>query len=229
MRLLAIGAHPDDIEIFMYGFLAQCKSRGDDIYLSVATDGAAGNLNQLQNLKKVRYNETIQGLKKLGTPYFLNLPDGKLSNYIEAKPKIHEHISDINPDFIVTHSPEDYHPDHRALSSYITEAAGFQIPVLFADTLMGVNFIPEIYVDISSFMEDKISSILQHHSQNPENFVDAVKILKQFRSSQCNGPLNTYAEAYRTDKKFPFSDIRDFLPKAPPIRRYYSIKSDGLI
>ena len=39
MKILAIGAHPDDIEIFMYGFLAVCKNRGDLINMAVATDG----------------------------------------------------------------------------------------------------------------------------------------------------------------------------------------------
>ena len=229
MKLLAIGAHPDDIEIFMYGFIAQCFSRGDEIFLTIATDGTAGDLNTSQDLKLIRYNEAKEGLKKLGNPYFLNLPDGKLSACLEARSIIYNHISDINPDIIVTHAPEDYHPDHRALSLYVSEAASFKRPVILADTLMGVNFMPDIYVDISNFMNEKVNAILKHQSQKPENFVDAVKILNGFRSSQCNGPLNTYAEAYRTDKTFPFSDIRNLLPKAPPYRKYYTKESAGLI
>ena len=42
MKILAVGAHPDDIEIFMYGFLSICRDRGDEIFLSIATDGSAG-------------------------------------------------------------------------------------------------------------------------------------------------------------------------------------------
>jgi len=229
MRVLAIGAHPDDIEIFMYGFIAQCQKRGDEIFLTVATDGAAGNLQNFQNLKSVRYSETIEGLKKLGIPEFLELPDGKLSSCSKSRSHIKEHISSINPDIIVTHAPEDYHPDHRALSIYVSDAAGFKIPVILSDTLMGVNFMPEIYVDISDFMNDKANAILQHKSQKPENFVSAVKILNRFRSAQCNGPVNTYAEAYRIEKRFPFSDIRNLLPKSPLYRKYYSKDSNGLI
>ena len=41
MRILAMGAHPDDLEIFCYGLLAACKDRGDELHLAVATDGAA--------------------------------------------------------------------------------------------------------------------------------------------------------------------------------------------
>ncbi|MBT6566373.1 MAG: PIG-L family deacetylase, partial [Candidatus Puniceispirillum sp.] len=45
MKIVGIGAHPDDVEIFFYGFLAACKARGDDISIGVATDGAAGGDN----------------------------------------------------------------------------------------------------------------------------------------------------------------------------------------
>ena len=40
MKVLAIGAHPDDIEIFMLGFLLSCHARKDEIYMAIATDGA---------------------------------------------------------------------------------------------------------------------------------------------------------------------------------------------
>ena len=70
MKILAIGAHPDDIEIFMYGFLASCKSRGDEIYMIVATDGGAGKVIEKSNIVEIRKNETIMGLKKLGSHLF---------------------------------------------------------------------------------------------------------------------------------------------------------------
>ena len=54
MKILAIGAHPDDIEIFMYGFLSVCKNRGDEIDLIIATDGAAGSVLSNVNLAEIR-------------------------------------------------------------------------------------------------------------------------------------------------------------------------------
>ena len=54
MKIMAIGAHPDDIEIFMYGLLFAFKSRGDILKLLIATDGAAGTIKNKLNLIKIR-------------------------------------------------------------------------------------------------------------------------------------------------------------------------------
>ena len=229
MKLLAIGAHPDDIEIFMYGFVASCKKRGDQIYMAVATDGAAGTIDKIKDLKGLRAKETIEGLKHLGKPHFLELPDGKLSINVNAKEIIENYINQVKPDLILTHSPNDYHPDHRALSLYVSQTAGFKCPVVFADTLMGVNFIPDIYVDISDVFEDKKKAISFHKSQTPEKFISAVSIWNRFRAAQCNGPELSYAEAYSFQKSFPFSDIRSFLPIGPIFRPFYCKNSGGLI
>ena len=229
MKILAIGAHPDDIEIFMYGFLAVCKNRGDLINMAVATDGEAGVVKKNERLKDIRKKEALEGLNLLGKVDFLNLPDGKLSFMANVGMIICNYINKLNPDLIITHSPDDYHPDHRALSSYVLQSAGFRCPVIYSDTLMGVNCVPDIYVDISDFFEDKKKAIGCHKSQRPEKFVSAVCIWNRFRAAQCNGPDGSYAEALRIDKKFPFSDIRSMLPPGPIFRPFYSKDSDGLI
>ena len=229
MKILAIGAHPDDIEIFMYGTLALFKKQGHHIFLGIATDGAAGKLQNSKNLKEIRKKEAISGLKNLGKPKFLDLPDGMLSYAKNSQLIINNYIQNVEPNMIITHSIDDYHPDHRSLSSFVTESAGFKCPVLYADTLMGVNFLPEIYVDVSDVFKSKLDAIAKHKSQRPNNFISAITILNRFRSAQCNGPEKTYAEGYKVSKTFPFSDIRNFLPKPPKYRPYYSQNSDGLI
>ena len=80
MKILAIGAHPDDIEIFMFGFLCCCKQIGHEISITVATDGSLGGNNNDNKLVENRKQETQDGLNKLGIPLFLNLPDGNLRN-----------------------------------------------------------------------------------------------------------------------------------------------------
>ena len=80
MKILALGAHPDDIEIFMFGFLCCCKKIGYEISMIVATDGSLGGYNDNNKLVENRKKETEDGLKKLGVPLFLNFKDGSLGN-----------------------------------------------------------------------------------------------------------------------------------------------------
>jgi LmbE family N-acetylglucosaminyl deacetylase len=229
MKILAIGAHPDDIEIFMYGFISACKKRGDEIFLAIATDGSAGGNSKEIELIDLRKKETKQGLALLGDPLLMGFKDGYLIQETNALSTIKRHISSIKPDLILTHDPKDYHPDHRALSRLVTEAASFISPVLFADTLMGVGFVPEIYIDITMFFKEKENAILFHKSQNPQKFLDATRILNGFRASQCNAPKGNFAETYRFEPHFPFGDIRSLLPSSMIPRPFYQNLEKSLI
>jgi len=229
LNITAIGAHPDDLEIFMYGCLAAMKARGDRLTLIVATDGAKGGSEPGPALAAQRAEETQKGLVDLGKPQLLGLPDGALAMARDARQVITEAINASQPDVIITHGPEDYHPDHRALAHYVQDAAGFRCPILIADTLMGVGFQPEFYVDITPHMAAKEKAIMAHTSQMPHRFTDAARITNRFRAAQCNAPDGHYAEAYRLERRFPFTDIRSLLPDAPPYRPFYVPDSDALI
>lgn len=229
MKILAVGAHPDDLEIFMFGFLNACMDRGDEIFLSVATDGSKGVVNSTKNLSQIRHNETINGLSEIGIPIMLGFKDGNLHDQKGVKEKLDNLIKKIDPDLILTHPPEDYHPDHSTLSKYIRDVTGFKCPLVFSETLLGVNFIPEFYVDITKYFILKKKAILCHKSQNPSSFVEAVEIMNRYRAAQCNAPNGHYAEAYRLDRRFPFCDIRDLIPSAPPYKPFYRNIKDSLI
>ena len=229
MKILAIGAHPDDIEIFMYGLMAAFLKRGDEIFLAVATDGAAGKILVDKNLKKRRASETLKGLSKLGKPNLLELPDGNLVNCKDAYPKIEDYILKIKPDLIVTHDENDYHPDHRVLSKIVSDLAGFKYPVLYAETLMGLSFEPNYYVDITQYFSEKIKAILAHKSQKPEKFVKVVKIMNGYRAAQCNAPEGYFSECYKVKRRFPFGDIRKLLPSSQEFRPYYNNSKNSLI
>ena len=229
MKVLALGAHPDDVEIFMYGFLSICKNRGDEIFISIATDGGAGIVLKNENLIEIRKKETKKGLSFLTNPYFMNFRDGFLINEPHAFSIIKNYILSVNPDLIVTHDPNDYHPDHRMLSKLVTDAAGFMCPVIFCDTLLGINFKPDFYINITSFFEEKKSAIMHHKSQNPRKFIDAITIQNSFRSAQCNLGLGNYAECYRYEKRFPFSDISSLIPKTIQNIPYYKNIKNALI
>jgi len=229
MKILAIGAHPDDIEIFMYGMLSVYLNRGDEIYMIVVTDGSAGDVLAKSNLAEIRKQETTNALKRFGKPIFLEFSDGQLSIQNQAVNVLKEYMHEINPDLIITHAPEDYHPDHRVLSEYVKTSASFKYPIIYCETLLGINFNPQFYIDISKYFESKKIAILKHKSQSPEKFLNAIEISNTFRAAQCNAGNNSYAEVFRFEPSFPFVDISSLLPDSLPLRPYYKNLPDSLI
>ena len=125
------------------------------------------------------------------------------------------------PDLIITHSENDYHADHRSLSLITKAAISHYIPILYCDTLMGVNFEPNYYFDITEHIERKKEAVLKHHSQQPDRFVDLFQLMNAYRAAQCNAPKGQYAEAYRFTSSFPFSDIRAILPASIKLRPFH--------
>lgn len=229
MKILAIGAHPDDIEIFMYGILSIYKSRGDEIFTIVATDGAKGG-NEIETiLINKRKKEALIGLANLSTPIFLDIPDGELGNNPKHRAEIKKNIKIIMPDLIITHASYDYHSDHCSLSILLSSIVSHYIPVLHCDTLMGINFQPNYYVDITDHVELKKSAILSHKSQNPKRFVELFKLMNTYRAAQCNLPKGSYVEGYKFTPSFPFSDIRGFLPPSPKLRPFNNEDKQGFL
>lgn len=229
MKVLGIGAHPDDIEIFMYGLLSIYKKEGHQVYTMIATNGAKGGVIKGKKLVEQRANEAISGLAKLSLPIFLNLPDGELGNQLEHKKIVKEHILKIMPDLIITHSENDYHADHKSLSIITQGVASHYIPILYCDTLMGLNFNPNYYVDITDHYELKKEAILKHKTQNPQRFVSLFELMNSYRAAQCNAPKDNYAEAYNFKPSFPFSDIRDVLPAPPKLKPFHIENHHGFL
>src|SRR5690554_2802844 len=141
MRLLAVGAHPDDIEIGMFGLLAACAGRGDELAYCIATDGARGGQGDPADLARTRHEEATAAAAMLGVvPHFLDLPDGELVVDTNLVGPLRSLIAELGPDLVVTHAGNDYHGDHRALSDAVGIAVSFQAPLLHVDTLRGVGF-----------------------------------------------------------------------------------------
>ncbi|MDG4890252.1 MULTISPECIES: PIG-L deacetylase family protein [unclassified Mesorhizobium] len=219
MKILALGAHPDDIEIFMFGTLAAYAALGAELTFAIATDGAKGGKGDPKSLVKTRREEATEAAGLLGvTPRFLGFPDGALVADAVLIDTLKALIGEVQPDLAITHAPNDYHGDHRALSDGVRIAASFEVPVLHADTLGGTGFSPTHYVDISSHWDLKAQAILAHRSQRPEHYLNGARMQNAFRAGQCNGGPGALAEAFRFQPVFPFADIRELLPPAPRIR-----------
>ncbi|MER8836043.1 PIG-L deacetylase family protein [Mesorhizobium sp. M0909] len=219
MKILALGAHPDDIEIFMFGTMAAYAAQGAELFFAIATDGARGGYGDPAALANTRRMEATAAAGLLGvTPRFLDFPDGALVADAALIGALKALIGEIGPDLAITHASNDYHGDHRALSDGVRIAASFTVPVLHADTFGGTGFSPTHYVDTSTHFDLKAEAIRAHQSQDPERFVDAARTQNAFRAGQCNGLAEAFAEAFRFEPVFPFADIRALLPPAPAIR-----------
>ncbi|MDO8515387.1 MAG: PIG-L family deacetylase [bacterium] len=132
LKILAIGAHSDDIEYYAGGTLLQ-MSETHDIYFVVATDGQDGYHNHLikENIIEMRKNEQKASVKLLHVKkiWFLDFPDGKLvENDFLLKMRLLEVFSILRPDIVFsfdTHrqhiAHDDYHPDHRILAHTVLD------------------------------------------------------------------------------------------------------------
>jgi len=219
MKILAIGAHPDDLEIFMGGTIAAFQVQGDTVVTAIATDGAKGGKGDPQDLARQRRIEATEaGALYDIMPHFLDFPDGGLRADAPVIDRIAALIRDEGPQLVITHAPNDYHGDHRALSDAVRIAASFAAPVMWMETLMGVGFAPTIYVDITPHIEIKARAIRAHVTQEPERYVEDSALGNRFRSTQCNLPKG-YAEVFRFEPIYPFADIRNLLPPAPGLTR----------
>lgn len=182
MNVLAFGAHGDDLEEFCGGTLALYCQAGHHVVMCVVTDGRGRPQGDPAQIAAIRKQEAQNSAAIIGAEaMWLAIPDGDLKVNDEARHLFIEAIRTVEPDVIVTHSPNDYHPDHNATSRLTMDAAQVSrtanyrstlppvrkpIPVAFMDNEMGIDFLPEEYVDISSVWELKQQMLLQHKSQH---------------------------------------------------------------
>jgi len=125
LRILIIGAHPDDCEIKAGGVTALYREIGHQVKFVSVTNGESGH-HQLSpaELVKVRRAETNQVASLMGIEYeVLGNRDGRLQPTLEARFELIALIRRYQPDLILTHRPNDYHPDHRATSTLVCDAA----------------------------------------------------------------------------------------------------------
>ena len=216
MRVLAIGAHPDDIEIACSGTLAKCVARGDKVIVCHVSSGNLGHVViPPDKLRKIRDQEAINAGKLAGIEVIsAGFDDLEIfDNNKAARDRIVDVIQYANPDFIITHNPDDYMPDHTAVSRLVfdasfaatlpnypskTKKAAKLVPIYYMDTLAGVNFVPTEYVDISDYIDLKLKMLCCHESQvvwmkdhDGIDFPDMVQTCSRYRGYPCGA---AYAE-----------------------------------
>ncbi len=224
-KVLFCGAHPDDAEIYSFGSLFSYAERGAEIILLLATAGEKGLTarSKDQPLSVTRLQEAQQAAAMLLARLVqLEMPDGALGTQrIPLVRRLMAFIDQERPDVILTHSPNDYHHDHRVLSAAVTYAAADIAPVFYIDNMKGQNFVPTHYVDITPFHDQKMLALRQHQSQKPRRYVLAATALAKERGFAATGREGVMMEGLRFQPSPAFKNTQHLFPRgtilAPPV------------
>jgi len=208
MNILAIGAHPDDIELGCGGLLLKA-SRQDhhNIYMYTLTrGGASGNPEE-------RTKELIQSAKFIGAKrlWIDNFEDTKLSLSSDLINHIEFFIKKADPDIVITHSLGDTHHDHRAIAASTIEAGRFVPNILAYEIPVTRDFKPQVYYDISDVIDGKIELINIFLSQRSKSFLqsNAIRGLGQYRALQSRFDNSvSCVEAFEVQKLFFGKDFK---------------------
>ena len=184
LRILMIGAHPDDCDIKAGGTAALYVQMGHEVKFLAVTNGDAGHMEMGGGiLAKRRYEETQEVARRLGIQYdVLDNHDGELLPTLEIRLDVIRKIREWNADVVISHRPNDYHPDHRYTGVLVQDAAFMVgVPNIAADTpplrknpvflyyqdnFQKPNpFSPDIAIDIPAVIDKKIDAWDAHVSQ----------------------------------------------------------------
>lgn len=184
MRIIMIGAHPDDCDQDGGGTAILLAKMGYAVKFVSVTNGDAGHQTMKgKELAKRRFDEAKEAGKRFGVEYdVLDNHDGELMPSLDVRLQIIRKIREWNADVVIAPRPNDYHPDHRYTGVLVQDAAYMvavpniapETPALkknpvflyFQDGFQRPNpFRPDIAVDITNVFAQKIHAMDAHESQ----------------------------------------------------------------
>lgn len=179
MNILAIGAHPDDIEFGCGGTLIKYSQKGHNVFLMILTLGEMGGDGG------VRKGEQLASSKILGAKevYFGKYKDTKLpldQGLIDSIEKI---LKIVKPDFIFVNYFDDTHQDHRHLAQATISATRYIRNVLLYEVPTTQNFSPNVFVNIEDALKEKLAALQAHNSQVLKTNIEGLPITEIAKSS----------------------------------------------
>jgi LmbE family N-acetylglucosaminyl deacetylase len=184
LHILVLGAHPDDADLKAGGSASLWCKAGHRVKLVSVTDGGAGHQTQRRPaLSDRRRAEAKSAGAVIGAEYeVLGHPDGELLPTLAARFELIRLIRSFTPDLVLTHRPNDYHPDHRYTATLVQDAAYMvtvpaicpDVPHLARNPVIAylsddfkkpAPFQPDVVVDISSEFERIVDMCNCHVSQ----------------------------------------------------------------
>jgi LmbE family N-acetylglucosaminyl deacetylase len=219
-RILVIGAHPDDCEWVAGGTAALWTHLGHEVKCVSLTNGDAGHLEMAgAPLARRRKAEAAAAAKAVGAESLvLDHHDGTLLPTLELRYEVIQMIREFKPDLVMSHRPNDYHPDHRYTGVVVTDAINMvivgnlvpftprlnYIPVmmyLYDHFQKPYPFIPDVIVDIDPVYEQKMDSLHCYTSQMYEFLFGKVELLaaeqREWLKKQVDPDMVSAANMYR--------------------------------
>jgi LmbE family N-acetylglucosaminyl deacetylase len=198
MNILAIGAHPDDIELGCAGTLLCHVRAGHQVFYLIMSEGSQGGDAAL------RVAEQEEAARRLGVKriFWGGCTDTEFSVDREMVALIEGVCAEVKPDEVYVNYGNDSHQDHRALAKAAISATRYSPRVLFYEDYTSQDFNPEIFVDIGDVLEEKIAVIKCHSSQISRasavrsglDMLESVRAVAHFRGFQ--GKVR-YAEGFK--------------------------------
>jgi len=194
VNIVAVGAHPDDIEIGAGGSIALHRTKGHTVHFIVVTSG--GELSTKE--KRERECERAGDILDVNDFHFLDYPDTEVGYDGELVKRIDDILESVGADRVYIHSEKDTHQDHRnaALSS-IAAARNVDEVLSFESPSTRSSFAPQYYCPLPEpVLDRKIEAIRAHESQSEKKYLEseAMQGLARFRGRQAN---TRYAEAFQ--------------------------------
>jgi len=166
--VVAVGAHPDDVEFGCGGTIALHAQNGDLITFVYVSNGEHGG-DSKERVREARNAAKILGAQKVE---FLGFPDGAIGDSIDVVNAIERILDAMDADIVYTHTLSERHQDHRHVSQAVTSAARNCPAVIYFETPSSSNlFRPQYYVDITSTIERKLEAVKMHFSQKSKRGV----------------------------------------------------------
>jgi LmbE family N-acetylglucosaminyl deacetylase len=184
VKILVIGAHPDDCDLHAGGSAALWKRRGDAVRFVSITDGGAGHYRMdPPALVERRRTEAREAAAVIGIDYeIIGIPDGQLAPSLENRQEVIRMMRRYGPDLVVTHRSNDYHPDHRYTSTLVQDSAYMVTAPLVCPEVPHLQHNPviayfyddftkptrsqiDIAVDVDPVMDQKWEMLHAHASQ----------------------------------------------------------------
>jgi len=174
-NVLAVGAHPDDIELGCGGTIRKHILKGDEVYYVIASLGEkSGDKNKRKS--EVMAAAELMGIRDV---FFLNLPDTMIMHNGITVSLLDEYMEKIKPEIVYVHSPRDYHQDHANIAkSTLSASRGMKNNIFLYETpSTTIEFRPIAYSDISNTFEHKLKCIERYVTQNTKEYMEKEAIM----------------------------------------------------